>query len=69
MFKKKFYEFEAFENSTKMFTEVSAVYGLQEAVFQFGDKPITGTNVYFSFGVMIFVNVEYETLKKEIFGV
>lgn len=61
-------EFVSVETSNPMTVELSHIYGLQYVVQSFGDKNITGTNIYFDFGLVIFVNEDYDALKEEIFG-
>lgn len=61
-------EFIVFESGNKMKVDVAHIYALQEFVQEQGDVVTPGTNVYFDFGIIIFVKEEYSKLTKEIFG-
>lgn len=61
-------EFVAVETGNPMTVDIKHIYGLQYNVQQFGDNNIKGTNIYFDFGIVIFVSEDYQKLKEEIFG-
>lgn len=66
--KRKVREFVAVETGNPMTVDIAHIYGLQYHVQSFGDNNIKGTNVYFDFGIVIFVSEDYKKLKEEIFG-
>lgn len=61
-------EFISVETGNPMTVDIAHIYGLQYTVTEFGDKQIKGTNIYFDFGIVIFVSEDYQKLKEEIFG-
>lgn len=66
--KRRTREFIVFESGNKMNVDLTHVYALQEFVQEQGDKVTSGTNVYFDFGIIIFVKEDYKLLNEEIFG-
>lgn len=66
--KRKTREFIVFESGNKMKVDTAHIYALQEHIQEQGDKVTPGTNVYFDFGIIIFVKEGYQELIDEIFG-
>lgn len=66
---RKVREFTAYETGNEMCVEVAHIYGLQRHVHTSGDKHVPGTNIFFDFGIVIFVQEDYDVLKQEIYGI